>query len=360
MGNQMQPARIGRVGGMPAAMPRLIPVIAGPTAGGKSDLAVEVALCAARERGVEAEIITADAFQVYRGMDIGTAKPTMAERRGVPHWLIDVMDPWEAAAGAGGFTVEDWLRQAEAAIEEVRGRGRWPVVVGGTHLYIKALLDGLFEGPEPDAALRAELTAMDAAARRAELERVDPAAAGRIHFNDVRRTVRALEVFRLTGRPISEHQRQWDAPEGEDGSAGEGAARRGRYQLVVLDWEVEAINRRINARVKAMFERGLLEEVRRLAAGGVVSRQPAEALGYKQLWHLVRAGGTDGAWPPPPRMVEEAVEKVKIETRRLGKNQRTWLKRLRLTPGAMAIACPPVPGAEVARSIMERCGSLNG
>lgn len=337
-----------------AGVPQLVPVIAGPTAGGKSDLAVEVALCAQRELGVEAEIITADAFQVYRGMDIGTAKPTVEERRGVPHWLIDLVDPWACDGGDGSaFTVEDWLRRAESAIDEIRGRGRWPIVVGGTHLYIKALLDGLFEGPEPDAALRAELTAMDAAARRAELERVDPAAAARIHFNDVRRTVRALEVFRLTGRPISEHQRQWDAPEAD----GEGVTRRGKYQLVVLDWEVEAINRRINARVKAMFERGLLDEVRRLALGGVVARQPVEALGYKQLWHLARV---DGEWPPRPGMVEEAQEKVKIETRRLGKNQRTWLKRLRLTGGAMAVACPPVPGAEVARATVERCVRPNG
>ena len=334
-------------------IPQLVPVIAGPTAGGKSDLAVEVALCARRDLRIEAEIITADAFQVYRGMDIGTAKPTIDERRGVPHWLIDVLDPWAGPGDDRGevFTVEDWLRRAEAAIADILGRGRWPIVVGGTHLYIKALLDGLFEGPEPDTELRAELAAMDAAARRTELERVDPVAAARIHPNDVRRTIRALEVFRLTGRPISEHQRQWDAP--DDG--GEGGGRRGRYQLVVLDWEVEAINRRINARVKAMFERGLVDEARRLTAGGVVARQPAEALGYKQLWHLVRA---DAAWPPPPRMVEEAMEKVKIETRRLGKNQRTWLKRLRLTPRSMAVACPPPPGAEAARAVIARCCSL--
>lgn len=335
-------------------LPQLVPVIAGPTAGGKSDLAVEVALGARRDLGIEAEIITADAFQVYRGMDIGTAKPTVDERRGVPHWLIDVLDPWDDPGENRGsvFTVEAWLRQAEAAIEDILARGRWPIVVGGTHLYIKALLDGLFEGPEPDVSLRAELAAMDAAARRSELERVDPVAASRIHPNDVRRTIRALEVFRLTGRPISEHQRQWDAPD----AGGEGGGRRSRYQLVVLDWEVEAINRRINARVKSMFERGLMDEARRLMAGGLVSRQPAEALGYKQLWHLVRPGA---AWPPPSRMVEEAMERVKIETRRLGKNQRTWLKRLRLTPGSMVVACPPPPGAEAAQAVIAQCCSPN-
>ncbi len=119
-----------------------------------------------------------DAYQIYRGMDIGTAKPTLEERRGVAHHLIDVVEPSES------FTVSDWLAAAEAAIADIKSRGRIPVVVGGTHLYIKSLLDGLFEGPDPDPALREELRATPAHTRRAELERVDPAAAARIHPND--------------------------------------------------------------------------------------------------------------------------------------------------------------------------------
>ncbi|MBX3402651.1 MAG: tRNA (adenosine(37)-N6)-dimethylallyltransferase MiaA [Phycisphaeraceae bacterium] len=373
---------------MTPAPPPLTPVICGPTAGGKSDLAVALALRAREVWGCEAEIITADAFQVYRGMDIGTAKPTIEERRGVVHHLIDVCSagilPVRKAEEHGhdahatkSFTVDDWLTLARKKITEIRGRGALPIVVGGTHLYIKALLDGLFEGPEPDEALRAQLTAMEPASRRAELERVDPDAAARIHPNDIRRTVRALEVFRLTGTPISAHQKQWDPPtqpspssptissptvrEGDSAEGGtsecDDVARgyaanalpdsRAAYQLIILDWESEALNRRINARVKQMMERGLLDEVRALAAAGalVPGSQPAEALGYKQiLFHLAN---------PAQMPLEQAVEKIKIETRRFGKNQRTWLRRLRTTPGAITIPMPGTPQADAAARIEE-------
>lgn len=372
---------------IPAApFPRQTPVIAGPTAGGKSDLAVELAIALREQRGLAAEIITADAFQVYRGMDIGTAKPMMDERRGVPHHLIDLVSPSQRE-GAGGrvaasrpasesddtprardsgallsiFTVEDWLTLATAKVAELREAGKLPIVVGGTHLYIKALLDGLFQGPEPDPALRAELNAMDPAARRAELEHVDPAAAARIHPNDIRRTVRALEVFRQTGRPISEHQRQWDATGGEPGSRGSGFGPEEpgtqtrdpkpepRFRLVILDWETEALNRRINARVKQMMEQGLLDELRRLTERGPMLPQAAEALGYKQLLPLLAPGRP---WPPRTAELEDAIERIKIETRRYGKNQRTWLKRLRNTPGSLSITCPPPPGAEAVKVIL--------
>lgn len=336
-------------------MTPLTPVIAGPTAGGKSDLAIALAEFARERHGVEAEVITADAFQVYRGMDIGTAKPSVAERRGVPHHLIDLVPAHDDGGGglaARSFTVEDWLALATAKIADARNAGRLPIVVGGTHLYIKALLDGLFQGPEPDPALRAELNAMDPDARREELERVDPAAAARIHPNDSRRTVRALEVFRQTGRPISAHQRQWDRthPTSE--------IRRPTLRLVILDWPTEALNQRINARVKQMMDRGgegegLLAEVRALVERGPLRPQAAEALGYKQLLPLLapEAGGAARAWPPPDAEVAAAVEKIKVETRRFGKNQRTWLRRLRTTPGALTIACPPVPGPEAAARI---------
>jgi tRNA dimethylallyltransferase len=305
-------------------LPPRFPVICGPTAGGKSAAAVTLAHLLKRERGVAAEIVTADAFQVYRGMDIGTAKPTLAEREGIPHHLIDIVEPTER------FTVDQWLQRAETLITELRARGTLPIVVGGTHLYIKALMDGLFEGPGADPALRAALGAMEPAARQAELQRVDPAAAERIHANDTRRTIRALEVHRLTGKPISAHQQQWDAQTRTDAL------------LVTLNWPTEELNRRINARVKQMMEAGLLEEVKRLHARNALGPQAREALGYKQLLAHLTGQGT----------LEEAVERVKIETRRFAKNQRTWLKRLGITPGSVAVDASAKTPAEIAQVIV--------
>jgi len=293
-----------------------IPVIAGPTAGGKTDLAIEVAL-AMRERGTPGEVVTADAYQIYRGMDIGTAKPTPEERRSVPHHLIDVVEPTER------FTASDWLSAARGAIAEIRSRGHVPIVVGGTHLYVKSLLDGMFEGPGADEALRAELHALGRDALRAELQRVDPAAAAKLHPNDLRRTVRAIEVFRLTGKPISEHQRQWDLETPTDTST----------RLITLEWPTESINPRINARVKAMLAAGLVEEVRGLWSARRLGPQAREALGYKQLVDHLEGRCT----------LDEAVERIKIETRRLGKNQRTWLRRLRTTPGMVCIDATETP-----------------
>lgn len=289
-------------------MLRRFPVIVGPTAGGKS--ALGVAVCHALEaRGGAGEIVTADSMQVYRGLDIGTAKPTDEERAGVPHHLIDVVEPTET------FSVDRWLALAEGLIDDLRARGVTPVVVGGTHLYVKALLDGLFDGPPGDVGLRADLSALGLKALREELERVDPEAAGRIHPNDERRTVRALEVFRLTGRALSEHQRQWDD--------------RGRADamLVILRWEHEALNRRINARVRGMVDAGLVEEVRGLWGSGRLGEQALQALGYKQLVEHFEGRCS----------LDDALERVKIETRRFAKNQRTWLRRLSVTPNSLPV-----------------------
>jgi tRNA dimethylallyltransferase len=294
------------------------PVLVGPTAGGKSALAVDVALTLARDRKVFAEIVTADSIQVYRGLDIGSAKPTPAEQRGIPHHLIDIIGPTET------FTVADWLARARATIADIRARNRLPIVVGGTHLYVKALLDGLFGGPDPDPALREELRQMNPGARRAELERVDPSAAARIHRNDERRTVRALEVHRLTGRPISEHQTQWDRATSSD------------FVLVGLDWPADILARRINARVTDMMARGLLDETRALHGAGCLGPTAREALGYKQLIPFLEGRIT----------LEDAVEQIKIETRRFAKNQRTWLRRLRTTPGSLWIDVAAIPAAE--------------
>ncbi|MBY0307323.1 MAG: tRNA (adenosine(37)-N6)-dimethylallyltransferase MiaA [Phycisphaerales bacterium] len=309
---------------------RRFPVICGPTAGGKTAAAVALAHVLA-DRGLQAEVVTADAFQVYRAMDIGTAKPSLAEREGVPHHLIDLVDPTER------FTLDRWLSAAEAKIDELKARAAVPIVVGGTHLYIKALMEGLFDGPAADAALRADLEAMGPAARRAELERVDPRAAARIHPNDARRTVRALEVFRLTGRPISDHQGQWDRAGGSRTDA----------RLVALNWPTELLNRRINARVKQMMEQGLLEEVQRLMAGPGLGPQAGEALGYKQLRLLLSERSAPG-----PRELEDAVERIKIDTRRFGKNQRTWLKRLSLIDGCLALDAAAQTPQQIAQTVV--------
>ncbi|MBL0927364.1 MAG: tRNA (adenosine(37)-N6)-dimethylallyltransferase MiaA [Phycisphaerales bacterium] len=289
---------------MPSTDP-VFPLIIGPTAGGKSRLALELAA-----RLPQAEIVTADSMQVYRGLDIGTAKPTPAEQQAVRHHLIDIAEPTEA------FSVSRWLALAEAVIADCRSRGVTPVVVGGSHLYAKALLEGLFEGPAADPALRAQLGAMPPEQLRAALEEADPAAARRIHPADTRRTIRALEVFRTTGRPISEHQQQWDA-----------GRIRPDVLLVSLDWPAELVNRRINARVKAMFEQGLVHEARALFEAGRLGPQAREALGYKQL-----VGHFEGRMS-----LDDAFEKIKIETRRFAKNQRTWLRRLSAAPGCVVL-----------------------
>lgn len=321
-----------------AAMP-LIPVIAGPTAGGKTSLAIACArLAEAGGHAPHAAVISADAFQVYRGLDIASAKPSMDEREGVPHYLIDIVEPTEA------FTVAQWLELATRKIEEIEAAGGWPIVVGGTHLYIKALIDGLFEGPPADEALREQLRAMPPAERRAELERVDSRAAARIHPADERRTIRALEVFRLTGTPISDHQGQWDSGTNPLGD---------RLLLVTLHWETEAINRRINARVKQMVEAGLVEETRRLLEAGRLGPQAGQALGTKQI-----AGYLDQT-RQLVFSLEDAIERTKIETRRFAKNQRTWLRRLAAQPGDRPRCLPLDPQASdphmMAQLVVSQC-----
>lgn len=309
-----------------------IPVIIGPTAGGKTDLAVEVALEFARRGLGEGEVISADAFQVYRGMDIGTGKATEEERRGVRHHLIDVLEPQDPEP----FTVAKWLDLAERAVAEVRARASVPIIAGGTHLYIKSFMEGMFDGPGADEGLRTELRAMGGDALRAELERVDPAAARRIHPNDERRAVRAVEVYRLTGRPISEHQSQWDR------------GARADAVLVGIDWPPEEINPRINARVRRMVESGLVDEVRGLVETGRLGPLAGEALGYKQLAGWLGSGGR-------PEGLAGAIEEIKIETRRFAKNQRTWLRRLRGTTGSMWFEGPKLSVGHASQSIVNAC-----
>ncbi len=281
-------------------------VVMGPTASGKSALA----LAMARAAGPAVELVSADSMQVYRGMDIGTAKPTTSERSEVIHHGLDLVDPTH-----DGFTVEDWLAHAHAALAAIHARGGVAIVVGGTNLYAKALIEGLFDGPPADPALREELGTWELDALRSELVRIDPVAADRIHRNDRRRTIRAIEVHRATGTPISVLQAQWrDRP----------AALPAGWSLVGLSMGVEANNRRINARVRGMRAMGLVDEVRSLLGAGGFGAQAATAVGYRELIaHLHGAGSED-----------DAFEAIKIATRQLAKQQRTWLKRFADTPGS--------------------------
>ena len=283
-------------------------LIVGPTAGGKT----EISLCVAEELPRKGECLCVDSMQVYRGMDIGTAKPTRAEQERVPHHLLDLVESDES------FTVDHWLEHSEVAIAEVRSRGRHPILVGGTNLYIQAFLAGMMEGPAPDDELRTELEAFPSEQLRSRLLEVDPEAAERIHPNDRRRTIRALEVHQLTGSPISARQGQWAQP-----------TSRNDTILLGLNYPAEVINPRINARVKKMMEDGLLDEVSRLHQAGVLGPQAIEALGYRQLVDHLEGHCS----------LDEAIEQIKIRTRRFAKHQRTWLKRFLAQHAGLWIDC---------------------
>lgn len=277
----------------------------GPTASGKSAYAIALA------RRLDGEIVSVDSALVYRGLDIGAAKPDANERARVPHHLVDVCDPWQA------FSAAEFARAARAAIDGILARGRLPILAGGTGLYFRALLDGLSEMPEADpgvrAALAAEAAARGWAALHAELARVDPEAAARIHATDAQRIQRALEVYRLSGRAISDWQRN---------------ARMSRLPLRVLKLvlappERGTLHARIEARFEAMLAAGFLDEVRRLRALPALAAHPRplelpalRAVGYRQAWeHL------DGASTPA-----EFRARAIAATRQLAKRQYTWLR----------------------------------
>lgn len=253
-----------------------------------------------------AEIVSADSMKVYRRMDIGTAKPSGEIRRQIPHHLIDVVEPCEE------FSVARYVELAEQAIANIHARSRQVLVVGGTPMYIKALTEGLFEGPSADTATRERLIqlAQDEgnAALHARLTRLDDAAARRIHPNDRRRLVRALEVIEITGKPISALQQQWDRE------------RRFSCNFVGLRRTREDQHSRTNARARRMIEQGLVEEVKSLLdKPAPLSETARKAVGYAEIIeHLAGQCSLD-----------EAIEKIKINTRRLAKSQRTWFRRFR-------------------------------
>jgi len=288
-------------------------LITGPTAAGKSGVGLWLA-----ER-LGAEIVSVDSMKVYRGMDIGTAKPTREARARVPHHMIDVADPTEE------YNVARYVSETNAAIADIWRRGRRPLLVGGTPLYIRALLSGLFTGPGADPQLRARLWERvrreGPAVLHEELQRVDPETAARLHPNDARRIVRALEVFVASGRPISALQQQF----------------KGEYRqpcrILALRRTPADLRARIERRVEAMFARGWVEEVRGLLAHGGLGPTAGQAAGYREIvLHL------QGALSLP-----ETISRVKQTTWRIARKQMAWLRHL---PGVEWCEAAPDDAAE--------------
>jgi tRNA dimethylallyltransferase len=273
-------------------------VILGPTASGKSTLAFEIA----RRSG--AQILSVDSMQVYRGMDIGTAKPSADCRAAIVHHLLDCVAPDEI------FSAARFVTLAQATITSAQQQGAKLIATGGTPLFFKALFEGLFEGPPADEALRQKLRELDGAQLHERLQRVDPIAADRIHPADRKRLIRALEVFQITGQTISSQQSQWES----------GSPSRYPAVWIGLLWEREALNGRINARVKQMIADGWVEEVRELLRQyPQLSKTAQEATGYRELIEHIQGC----------RSLEDAVEQIKIATRQLARRQMKWFRRFR-------------------------------
>ena len=274
-------------------------VLTGPTASGKTALSIRLA----KQYGCE--IICMDSMQIYRGMNIGTAKPTAAEMEGIPHHMLDVASPTEA------FSVARYQEMAEACAEDILRRGKQPLFVGGTGFYLRALRHPMAMGEVAgDESIRRELEAQAAEdggkeLLHAQLAQVDPDTAARLHVNDVRRVVRALEVYRLTGTPFSKQ------PQMEQES-------RLRYRVATLTMERETLYRRIEKRVDMMLDDGLVNEVQSLLDSGVpADAQAMKAIGYKEIVPYLR-----GEWP-----LEKAVYELKLGTRHYAKRQLTWMRR---------------------------------
>jgi tRNA dimethylallyltransferase len=282
----------------PVTAPPLLPSLVGPTGTGKT----AVAVAAAGRAGLE--ILSADSRQVYRRLDVGTAKPTAAERAAAPHHLVDVADPEEI------YTAARFAREAHAAAAAIRGRGRTPLLVGGSGLYVRAAEEGLFTGPAADPAVRARLAAFGDAegdeALHALLAEADPETAARLHPRDRVRVVRALEVLELTGVPLSEHHRRHRE-----------AAPPARTLRFGLDWDPAVLATRLAERVDRMLATGWIEETAALLAAGVPEDAPAlYALGYPEIrGHL--AGRVARA---------ELRDRIVTATRRFAKRQRTWFR----------------------------------
>jgi tRNA dimethylallyltransferase len=303
---------------------------------GKTEVSLELA------RSLGAEIVAMDSMTVYWGMDIGTAKASPAERVEVPHHLLDIVPPWDE------FTIKDYLRLAEVAVRDILARDRVPLFVGGTGLYLRGLLRGLFDGPPADADIRHRWESFasreGAAALHQELARVDPTTAARLHPNDQRRIIRALEVAELTGRPLSEWQQESLRPASDRPA-----------NVFWLEPERDWLNARIGQRVRKMFAEGLLDEVERLSADPRgLSPTARQALGYKEVLD---------AWenlPPGERRttptMQQLMAEIELRTRQFAKRQFTWFRNL-----AETIAVPIASEVDLenaAEIILRRAGDV--
>jgi tRNA dimethylallyltransferase len=280
--------------------------LTGPTAAGKTQVGVELA------HRLNAEIISLDSMALYKSMNIGTAKPSAEDRSRVPHHLLDLIPPTE------DFSLSDYIDAAHAAIADIKLRGHKVLFVGGTPLYLKSLLRGVYQGPPPDWEFRTqiehELLSLPIAALHERLQLIDPLLAAKLHPNDKRRIIRGLEVFKLTGQRLSHLQTQFD--EGRPASV---------VKVFVLSWPRDELHSRIDARVEHMFAAGLVDEVRGLLATyGTLSRTAMQAVGYREVIEFLSKQETvDGE-----RGFAACIERVKARTRQFARRQETWFRAL--------------------------------
>ncbi|MEO2022394.1 MAG: tRNA (adenosine(37)-N6)-dimethylallyltransferase MiaA [Pirellulaceae bacterium] len=274
--------------------------VTGPTASGKTQIGLQLA-----ER-LDAEIISLDSMAVYQQMDIGTAKPTIQQRQIVPHHLLDVVPP------DTDFSLSQYVNEAHLAIDRIRQAGRQVLFVGGTPLYLKSLLRGIYEGPPADWGFREqiekELEEAGVESLHQRLAQVDPLTAHRLHPHDKRRIIRALEVHKITGQPISHQQEQFDEGRPAD-----------KCRVFVLGWPRPTLHSRIEQRVEAMFASGLVEEVQQLLEQyQSLSRTASQAVGYREVIEMLQEGTS----------LEATIERVTIRTRQFARRQETWFRSL--------------------------------
>jgi len=274
-------------------------VLTGPTACDKTEIGFTVA------QKIKGEIISADSMLFYRGMDIGTAKPSLDMRELVPHHFIDIIDPWES------YSVGRYVDDVESLIDTADSKDRKFLIVGGSPLYVKGLVDGIFNGPEADWDIRRDLEELaDEKGNQYVhdiLQKIDPDKAVELHPNNLRRIIRAIEVYRITGKPVSELQEEYKL-----------TRKSYQFNILCIAREREDIYRRINERVEIMFDKGLVDEVQSLLDNpGGLSKQAKQALGYKEIIQYLDGGLT----------LDDAKEMVKQSTRRFAKRQMTWFRR---------------------------------